>query len=137
MIDFQDMTSWPQITNWSPQKIDKLTTNDHFFVTVLGYFLVRMSYQLLVTIATVETVKHIPEDAYGLIYGLNTFFGLGLQCILTAVVNNTLNLSPQVQFQVYGAFYLIVCYFYLPILVLQIVNKCRRLRDRQENVAEI
>ena len=98
-----------------------------------------MSYQLLVTIATVETVKHIPEDAYGLIYGLNTFFGLGLQCILTAVVNNTLNLSPQVQFQVYGAFYLIVCLIYLPILVHQIVNNCRhqRLRESHENIAQI
>ena len=84
-------------------------------MSFLGYFLVRMSYQLLVTIATVETVKHIPEDAYGLIYGLNTFVGLGLQCILTAIVNNTLNLSPKVQFQVYGAFYLIVCLFCLPL----------------------
>ena len=116
-----------------------LTNFEHcvFFGIFLGYYLVRMSYQLLVTIATVETVKHIPEDAYGLIYGLNTFLGLGLQCILTAIVNNTLNLSPQVQFQVYGAFYFIVCLFYLPILVHQIVNKCRRLRDRQENVAKI
>ena len=96
-----------------------------FFGIFLGYYLVRMSYQLLATIATVETVKHIPEDAYGLIYGLNTFIGLGLQCILTAVVNNILNLSPQVQFQVYGAFYLIVCYFYLPILVC--TSNCKQM----------
>ena len=98
-----------------------------------------MSYQLLVTIATVETVKHIPEDAYGLIYGLNTFVGLGLQCILTAIVNNTLNLSPKVQFQVYGAFYLIVCLMYLPIFLVQILSflRRRRLREFLNNDAEI
>ena len=97
-----------------------------------------MSYQLLVTIATVEIVKHIPPDAYGLIYGLNTFVGLGLQCILTLVVNNILNLSPHLQFKVYAGFYAIVCGIYLPVLVHQIVKSRRtRLRASMENVAVI
>ena len=38
-----------------------------------------MAYQVLMTVATVEIVKDLPRDTYGLIFGANLFVALGLQ----------------------------------------------------------
>ena len=40
-----------------------------------------MAYQVLMTVATVEIVKDLPRDTYGLIFGANLFVALGLQVI--------------------------------------------------------
>ena len=40
-----------------------------------------MAYQVLMTVATVEIVKDLPRDTYGLIFGANLFMALGLQVI--------------------------------------------------------
>lgn len=47
-----------------------------------------------------EVAKCISEDSYGLIFGINTFFALLLQSVLTAIVVNgnlKLNLRSQVR----------------------------------------
>ena len=62
----------------------------YVYHTYLGYYFIRMSYQALLTIAYFEIVKELPEDSYGLIFGFNTFVGLGCQTILTLVVNTIL-----------------------------------------------
>ena len=38
-----------------------------------------MAYQVLMTVATVEIVKDLPRDSYGLIFGANLFAALGCQ----------------------------------------------------------
>ena len=45
----------------------------------LGYLLYRMAYQVLMTVATVEIVKDLHADSYGLIFGANLFAALGCQ----------------------------------------------------------
>lgn len=86
-----------------------------------GYYFVRMSYQALMTVAYFEIVKELPKDSYGLIFGFNTFVALGIQTILTLVVNTILGIEAQPQFKIYAGFYLAICVFYLPLLV-----RCRR-----------
>ena len=60
------------------------------------------------TVASFEIVKELTSrglDCYALVFGLNMFFALGTQTILTAVVNDVLGLNPRIQFVVYAAFY--------------------------------
>lgn len=52
-----------------------------------------------------EVAKHISEDSYGLIFGINTFFALALQSILTAiVVNGNLQLSLRSQVRILNVY---------------------------------
>ena len=60
-----------------------------FYGHLLGYLVYRMAYQALMTVGTFEIVRNLPEDAYGLIFGINVFFGLGFQTILTYVVSRS------------------------------------------------
>jgi len=91
------------------------------WVAYAGYYFIRMSYQALLTIAYFEIVKELPEDSYGLIFGFNTFIGLGCQTILTLIVNTILGIDAQPQFKIYAGFYLFICTLYLPLLI-----RCRR-----------
>jgi len=61
------------------------------------------------TIASFEIAKLIRRDAYGLIFGINMFFGVGAQTLLTFVVADANGLALEIrdQFYVYGSLYLI------------------------------
>ena len=52
-----------------------------------------------------EVAKHLSEDSYGLIFGVNTFIALALQSILTLVVVSEgglgLKIHPQVSLLCY------------------------------------
>ena len=78
----------------------------HFSLYLSGYSIYRISYQTLMTVASFEIVKDLPEDSYALIFGINMFVALGLQTLLTVIVNDTLELNPRAQFEIYAAFYL-------------------------------
>ena len=93
---------------------------DEIWVAYIGYLVFRMSYQVLMTIASYEIVKQLPEDAYGLIFGINTFIGLCYQTVLTIVVNTVLGIDPKPQFIIYGAYHLVICIGYA---ILQIASK--------------
>ncbi len=85
-----------------------------------------MLYQVLMTVASFEIVKEIPEDVYGLIFGINTFYALGLQTILTLVVNTALSIEPQLQFQIYACLYLGIALGYA---LLVIYSKFAKSKD--------
>ena len=93
---------------------------DEIWVAYIGYLVFRMSYQVLMTIASYEIVKQLPEDAYGLIFGINTFIGLCYQTVLTIVVNTVLGIDPKPQFIIYGAYHLVICIGYA---ILQIASR--------------
>lgn len=68
------------------------------FVTnkIIGHIYFNFMY----IIYSFEVAKCISEDSYGLIFGINTFFALLLQSVLTAIVVNgnlKLNLRSQVR----------------------------------------
>ena len=44
------------------------------------------------TIASFEIVKDLPEDAFGLIFGMNTFAAVAVQSALSLVVNTILGM---------------------------------------------
>ena len=67
-----------------------MATLDNIWIAYIGYCLVRISYQLLMTIASFEIVKHLPKDAFALIFGLNTFAAVGVQSLLSIIVNTVL-----------------------------------------------
>ena len=73
----------------------------------MGYILFRMSYNMMMTAASFEIAKNINENSYGLVFGINTLAGLGIQTILTFTVADSagLNLDTRVQFYVYGGYY--------------------------------
>ena len=81
-----------------------------------------MSYQVVMTISSFEIVKMIPEDSYGLVLGINAFFGVGFQTILTIIVNTWLGIEPAPQFVIYACFYLVITLIFLPLLILDLLN---------------
>ena len=74
-----------------------------------GYVFIRMAYQLLMTVASFEMAKTLPADSYGLVFGLNTWVGVGLQTVLTVVVADgaVLALDIRPQFVVYASLYFV------------------------------
>ena len=77
-------------------------------------------YQAVMTVASFEIVKDLPKDSYALIFGINMFLALGLQVLLTFIVNDTLELNPRTQFEVYGIFYVPPLVFFTLIIIKRI-----------------
>lgn len=68
-----------------------------------------------------EIAKEIPEDSYGLVFGVNAFFAYCMQSILTAIVASDsfgLDLNIFQQINVYGAFLTVIGCVYLLLLVI-------------------
>ena len=82
---------------------------DKILVAYTGYILFRMSYNMMMTAASFEIAKNLKENSYGLVFGINTWLGLGIQTILMFTVADSagLNLSLRAQFFVYGGYYMI------------------------------
>lgn len=73
-----------------------------------------------------EIAKHLPEDSFGLIFGLNTFFALCLQSLLTMfVVSDVFDLRLNIfrQFNVYAGYFCVLSATYLLMLFIPL---CRR-----------
>ena len=71
---------------------------------------------MVMTVASFEIVKQLDSnglDCYALVFGINMFCALGIQTVLTVIVNDTLELSPRPQFIVYSAFFIAPFSFYL------------------------
>ncbi|XP_045584777.2 thiamine transporter 2 [Procambarus clarkii] len=81
-------------------------------VGYINYIFFRVSYQVLITIASYQVAKELKADSYGLVFGLNMFVSLLLQSILTFVVVETLETEPYMQFIIYGVYYLVLAFFF-------------------------
>ncbi|XP_042216080.1 thiamine transporter 1-like isoform X2 [Homarus americanus] len=77
-------------------------------VGYLNYILFRISYQVLITIASYQVAKQLTADSYGLVFGINMFASLLLQSVLTFVVVETLEVESSTQFIIYGSYYMIL-----------------------------
>lgn len=85
----------------------------NIMVSYSNYVIFRVSYQVLITIASYQVAKNLREDSYGLVFGINMFMSLLLQTLLTVVVVQVLELSPHTQFIVYGVYFLILATVFL------------------------
>ncbi|XP_076639695.1 thiamine transporter 2-like isoform X2 [Colletes latitarsis] len=89
----------------------------------VSYILFGIIYQTMVTVASFEVAKCISEDSYGLIFGINTFFALLLQSVLTAiVVNGNLGLALRSQYIIYGGYFIVIGMLYTIMGIFNIVQ---------------
>lgn len=87
----------------------------YIIVCYTCYVAFNILYQFMITIATFEVSKHIPEDTHGLVFGINTFAAVALQTVLTIVVVDGdigLGLKPRSQFFVYGVYFFVIALVY-------------------------
>lgn len=92
-----------------------------------AYIVFGIIHHTMVTVASFEIAKFISDDSYGLIFGINTFFALLLQSILTViVVNGNLKLDLRSQYFVYGGYYIAISILYMIIGISNIVQHCRK-----------
>lgn len=102
-----------------------MANTSEIWVAYIGYLAFRISYQVLMTIASFEIVKQLPKDSFGLIFGFNSFLALGCQTILSLTVNTLLGLKPKPQFNVYASYYLVVSLLYAVLALYQLMtNSC-------------
>lgn len=83
-------------------------------------FTIYQIYHLLIYFSA-EIAKRIPEDSFGLIFGINTFFAYWFQIIFSLTVPTDLfgwDLSIFDQFNVYGVFCIVLgCIYFILILI--------------------
>ncbi|TGZ56617.1 thiamine transporter 2 [Temnothorax longispinosus] len=97
----------------------------NIWLLYFGYVIFGVIYHTMVTVASFEVAKCISEDSYGLVFGMNTFFALLTQSILTLVVVNTLMLNIRQQFFVYGSYFLILAVVYIVMGIVNVVQHYR------------
>ncbi|XP_017876698.1 thiamine transporter 1-like isoform X2 [Ceratina calcarata] len=90
------------------------------------YIVFGIIYHTMITVASFEIAKYVSDDSYGLIFGVNTFFALLLQSVLTAIVlNGNLNLDVRSQYFVYGSYFIVLAALYTVIGIVNIVRHCK------------
>lgn len=85
---------------------------DSIAVGYINYVLFRVSYQVLITIASYQVAKQLRVDSYGLVFGINMFVSLLIQSLVTLVIVQVLETGPRLQFIIYGAYFLILAFLF-------------------------
>ncbi|XP_076028355.1 thiamine transporter 1-like [Oratosquilla oratoria] len=78
---------------------------ESIWVAYINYIFFRVSYQVLITVASFQVAKKLRADSYGLVFGINMFFSLLMQTILTVVVVDVLLVPIRIQFVIYGLYF--------------------------------
>ncbi|KAG0728020.1 Thiamine transporter 2 [Chionoecetes opilio] len=104
--------------------------SDNILVCYINYIVFRVSYQMLITIASFQVAKHLRQDSYGLVFGINMFASLLLQSLLTIIVVQVLQLRPHTQFIVYGVYFLLLATVFLGLSAYSLGRKgCQGIRE--------
>lgn len=88
----------------------------YIWISYVCYIVFGSLYHFIITIVSSEVAKDIPEDSYGLVFGLNTLIALSLQTILMLIVvdgNIGFGLSPRKQYNVYGGYFMGIATVYI------------------------
>ncbi|XP_063868596.1 thiamine transporter 2-like [Scylla paramamosain] len=102
----------------------------NIIVSYSNYIVFRVSYQVLITIASYQVAKNLREDSYGLVFGINMFMSLLLQSLLTLIVVQVLQLSPHTQFIVYGVYFLVLALLFLTLSIQSLSRMgCAGIRE--------
>ncbi|CAM1310903.1 SLC19A2 (predicted) [Pycnogonum litorale] len=96
-----------------------MAKTDHIILCYILYVCFRTTYQLMITVASFEVARRLKDERFGLIFGVNTFVALLISTIITSVLidKSGIAASPIVQFQVYGAYFLLMGVIYGAIFV--------------------
>ncbi|XP_053947661.1 thiamine transporter 1-like [Anastrepha ludens] len=80
----------------------------NIYVSYVGYILFGALYAFSITVASSEVARHLVEESFGLVFGVNTFLALVIQTLLTIIIvsNSGFVLNTCGQYTVY-AFYFI------------------------------
>lgn len=81
-----------------------------------------------------EIAKHLADDSYGLIFGINTFIALVLQSILTAFVVTDIagfNLNLFQQFLVYAIYFAVLGCSYLVMLAFNTIGSTQEINAKE------
>ncbi|GLV41571.1 uncharacterized protein CBL_06800 [Carabus blaptoides fortunei] len=90
-------------------------------VSYACYIVFGSLYHFMITVVSSEVAKDIPEDTYGLVFGLNTLIALSLQTIVMLVVVDGdvgMGLSPRNQYLMYGGYFMAIAAVYIVIGVI-------------------
>ncbi|XP_069676610.1 thiamine transporter 1-like [Periplaneta americana] len=110
------------------------TQTDTMLVAYVYYILFGVIHHTMITVANAEVAKHINEDSYGLIFGLNTFLAVAFQTILTVIVvdKRGLALDTSTQFMVYGSYYLVLGAVFACMGVYTLIRVIMKKREVQQ-----
>ncbi|XP_058811290.1 folate transporter 1-like [Topomyia yanbarensis] len=104
------------------------TITSSLMVSYVGYIVIGFLHIFAITLVSAEIAKHISDDSFALIFGVNTFMGLVSQTLLTVSVVDSdgwFALDVRGQFMVYSFGYLAVGVLFVVFLLVEL---CRRKR---------
>jgi len=95
-----------------------LTQN--LYCAYVGYIIFGALYSYTITVTSAEVARHLEEDSYGLVFGINTVGGLLLQTFLTLVVVEDIGFKLSVigQYSVYGYYFILLGLLYFLYVTL-------------------
>ncbi|PZC87308.1 thiamine transporter 2 [Helicoverpa armigera] len=94
------------------------------FVSYAGYIVMGMLFHYTITLASAKIAGQLSDEScFGLIFGINTLVGTGLQSILTLVLIQTLKLPIASQYFAISGLYLLLASVWL---LGWMINMCRQ-----------
>ncbi|CAG9576131.1 unnamed protein product [Danaus chrysippus] len=99
---------------------------DNVFVSYAGYIVMGLLYHYIITLASAKIACQLTDEScFGLIFGINTLVGTGLQSILTIVLIQSLSLNITSQyFSISGLFIILAAIWILGLML----NGCKQKR---------
>ncbi|XP_065088130.1 folate transporter 1-like [Ochlerotatus camptorhynchus] len=104
------------------------TVTSNLTVSYVGYIMFGILHCFALTLVTSEIAKHISDDSFALIFGINTTVGLMMQSILTlAVVDNDGGFALDIrgQFTVYSCIFFAIGLLYAIFLVVELFSRSK------------
>ncbi|KAM3958259.1 thiamine transporter 1-like [Aphomia sociella] len=94
------------------------------FVSYAGYIVMGTLYHFSITLASAKIASQLSDEScFGLIFGINTLIGTGLQSILTLILIQTLMLDIATQYYVISGLFLVLAVIWM---LGWTINLCRQ-----------
>lgn len=103
------------------------------FVSYAGYIVTGLLFHYTITLASAQIASQLSDDScFGLIFGISTLLGTGLQSILTLILIQTLDLSITTQYYSVSGLYMLLAICWLLGWIINmyrqkhslVINKC-------------
>jgi thiamine transporter 2/3 len=117
-----------------------ISQTEYIFLCYAFYIVYGILYHFMVTIASAQIAKAIDEDSYGLIFGINTFFSLVSNSILTALVATEgigFALDPRDQYIVYGSYHLGISLIFIVIGLRTCIVSRRATGESTDDIVNV
>lgn len=94
------------------------------WISYIGYLIYSILYSFLITISSAEIAKHLIEDSFGLVFGINTLMALLVTTILTIIViaESGFALNIFEQYIVFSIYHFILGCFYVTVFIYSILT---------------